>query len=86
MLAAIRIAGTACFFIGEGIEKTPDSESGLGFKRFFSDLKKPRGYPLSLFIPEQADEIQFPRRSITRFGQLSNAVSAISETLWGIRI
>ena len=37
--AAIHIAGLACFFIIEGIEKTPDSESGLSFKRFFSDLK-----------------------------------------------
>ncbi|MBQ6465925.1 MAG: CPBP family intramembrane metalloprotease [Oscillospiraceae bacterium] len=39
--AAIHIAGLACFFIVEGIEKTPDSESGLSFKRFFPDLKKP---------------------------------------------
>ena len=39
--AAIHIAGLACFFIIEGIEKTPDSESGLSFKRFFPDLKKP---------------------------------------------
>ena len=38
--AAIHIAGLACFFIIEGVEKTPDSESGLSFKRFFSDLKK----------------------------------------------
>ena len=29
--AAIHIAGLACFFIIEGIEKTPDSESGLSF-------------------------------------------------------
>ena len=36
--AAIHIAGLACFFIIEGIEKTPDSESGLSFKRFFSLL------------------------------------------------
>jgi len=27
--AAIHAAGLACFFIIEGIEKTPDSESGL---------------------------------------------------------
>ena len=33
--AAIHVAGLACFFIIEGIEKTPDSESGLSFKRFF---------------------------------------------------
>ena len=39
--AAIHIAGLACFFLIEGIEKTPDSESGLSFKRFFPDLKKP---------------------------------------------
>ena len=38
--AAIHIAGLACFFLIEGIEKTPDSESGLSFKRFFPDLKK----------------------------------------------
>ena len=29
--AATHIAGLACFFIIEGIEKTPDSESGLSF-------------------------------------------------------
>ena len=48
--AAIHVAGLACFFIIEGIEKTPDSESGLSFKRFFSDLKKPGVIPLILFI------------------------------------
>ena len=48
--AVIHIAGLACFFIIEGIEKTPDSESGLSFKRFFSDLKKPGVIPLILFI------------------------------------
>jgi len=48
--AAIHIAGLACFFIIEGIEKTPDSESGLSFKRFFSDLKKPWVIPLILFM------------------------------------
>lgn len=36
--AAIHIAGLACFFLVEGIEKTPDAESGLSFKRFFPDL------------------------------------------------
>ena len=46
--AAIHIAGLACFFIIEGMEKTPDSESGLSFKRFFSDLKKPGVLPLIL--------------------------------------
>ena len=48
--AAVHIAGLACFFIVEGIEKTPDSESGLSFKRFFSDLKKPGILPLILFM------------------------------------
>ena len=48
--AAIHIAGLACFFIIEGIEKTPDSESGLSFKRFFSDLKKPGVLLLILFL------------------------------------
>ncbi len=48
--AAIHIAGLACFFIIEGMEKTPDSESGLSFKRFFSDLKKPGVIPLILFM------------------------------------
>lgn len=48
--AAIHIAGLACFFIIEGIEKTPDSESGLSFKRFFPDLKKPGVIPLILLM------------------------------------
>ena len=48
--AVIHIAGLACFFIIEGIEKTPDSESGLSFKRFFSDLKKAGVIPLILFM------------------------------------
>ena len=48
--AAIHIAGLACFFLIEGIEKTPDSESGLSFKRFFSDLKKPGVLLLILFM------------------------------------
>ena len=48
--AAIHVAGLACFFIIEGIEKTPDSESGLSFKRFFSDLKKPGVIPLILLM------------------------------------
>ena len=48
--AAIHIAGLAGFFLVEGIEKTPDSESGLSFKRFFSDLKKPGVIPLILFM------------------------------------
>ena len=48
--AAIHIAGLACFFIIEGVEKTPDSESGLSFKRFFADLKKPGVIPLILLM------------------------------------
>ncbi len=48
--AVIHIAGLACFFIVEGIEKTPDSESGLSFKRFFPDLKKPGVLLLILFM------------------------------------
>lgn len=48
--AAIHAAGLACFFIIEGIEKTPDSESGLSFKRFFSDLKKTWVIPLIIIM------------------------------------
>ncbi len=48
--AAIHAAGLACFFIIEGVEKTPDSESGLSFKRFFSDLKKPGVIPLIILM------------------------------------
>ena len=48
--AAIHIAGLACFFVIEGVEKTPDSESGLSFKRFFSDLKNPGVIPLILLM------------------------------------
>ena len=48
--AAIHIAGLAGFFIIEGIEKTPDAESGLSFKRFFPDLKKPGVLSLILFM------------------------------------
>lgn len=33
--------GIAFFFIVEAVTKTPDSESGLRFKTFFADLKKP---------------------------------------------
>ena len=47
---AIHAAGLACFFLIEGIEKTPDSESGLSFKRFFPDLKKPGVIPLILLM------------------------------------
>ena len=38
--ASIHIAGLACFFIIEGIEKMPDDESGLSFKRFFAPQKR----------------------------------------------
>ena len=48
--AVIHIAGLACFFVIEGVEKTPDSASGLSFKRFFSDLKKPGIIPLILLM------------------------------------
>ena len=48
--AAMHIAGLACFFVIEGIEKTPDAQSGLSFKRFFSDLKKPGVLLLILFM------------------------------------
>ncbi len=48
--AVIHIAGLAGFFLIEGIEKTPDAESGLSFKRFFSDLKKPGVLLLILFL------------------------------------
>jgi len=48
--AVIHAAGLAGFFIVEGMEKTPDSESGLSFKRFFSDLKKPGVIPLILLM------------------------------------
>ena len=39
--AALLIVGLASFFAVEAVAKTPDAESGLSFKRFFSDLKKP---------------------------------------------
>ncbi len=48
--AVIHIAGLACFFVIEGVEKTSDSESGLSFKRLFSDLKKPGVMPLILLM------------------------------------
>ena len=43
--AAIDVAGLACFFLVEGMEKTPESESGLSFKRFFPDLKSRACFP-----------------------------------------
>ncbi len=48
--AAVHAAGLAGFFLVEGVEKTPDAESGLSFKRFFSDLKKPGAIPLILIL------------------------------------
>ena len=48
--AVIHAAGLAGFFVIEGMEKTPDSESGLSFKRFFSDLKKRGVIPLILLM------------------------------------
>ena len=48
--AVIHVAGLAGFFVVEGMEKTPDSESGLSFKRFFPDLKKPGVIPLILVM------------------------------------
>ena len=48
--AAIHIAGLAGFVIIEGIEKTPDALSGLSFRRFFPDLKKPGVIPLILLV------------------------------------
>lgn len=47
---ALIIAGIAFFFIVEAVEKTPDSESGLSFPRFFKDLMKPGVIPLILFM------------------------------------
>ena len=39
--AALILTGLALFFIVEAVAKTPDAESGLRFKTFFSDVKKP---------------------------------------------
>ena len=36
------IVGIVLFFVVEAVEKTPDSESGLRFKTFLDDLKKPQ--------------------------------------------
>lgn len=36
------IVGIALFFVVEAVKKTPDSESGLRFKTFLDDLKKPQ--------------------------------------------
>ncbi|MDO4549518.1 MAG: type II CAAX endopeptidase family protein [Clostridia bacterium] len=35
------LVGIAFFFIVEAVEKTPPAESGLRFKTFFADIKKP---------------------------------------------
>lgn len=48
--AALLIVGLASFFVVEAVAKTPDAESGLSFKRFFSDLKKPGVIPLILLM------------------------------------
>ena len=47
---ALIIAGIAFFFIVEAVAKTPDAESGLSFKRFLPDLKKPGVIPLILMM------------------------------------
>ena len=48
--SALIIAGIAFFFIVEAVAKTKDSDSGLSFPRFFTDLKKPGVVPLILFM------------------------------------
>ena len=47
---ALIISGIAFFFIEEAVSKTPDAISGLSFKRFFPDLKKPGVIPLILIM------------------------------------
>ncbi len=42
------LVGIAFFFIAEAVAKTPPAESGLQFKTFFTDLKKPGVLPLVL--------------------------------------
>ncbi len=39
--SALIVSGIAFFFIAEALAKTPDAESGLSFRRFLPDLKKP---------------------------------------------
>ena len=46
--SALIVVGIAFFFIVEAVAKTKDSESGLSFPRFFTDLKKPGVIPLIL--------------------------------------
>ena len=47
---ALIISGIAFFFIAEAVAKTPDASSGLSFRRFLPDLKKPGVIPLILFM------------------------------------
>lgn len=42
------LVGIAFFFIAEAVEKTSDVESGLRFKTFMSDIRKPWVIPLAL--------------------------------------
>ena len=48
--SALIISGIALFFVVEAVMKTPDAESGLSFRRFFPDLKKPGVIPLIGFM------------------------------------
>ncbi len=48
--SALIVVGIAFFFIVEAAAKTKDSESGLSFPRFFTDLKKPGVIPLILLM------------------------------------
>ena len=48
--SALIISGIAFFFIAEAVAKTPDAVSGLSFRRFFPDLKKPGVIPLILIM------------------------------------
>ena len=47
---ALIISGIAFFFIVEAVAKTSDAESGLSFRRFFPDMKKPGVIPLILIM------------------------------------
>lgn len=44
------IVGIVFFFIAEHVEKTPNAESGLRFKTFFADIKKP-GVIIWMLLP-----------------------------------
>ena len=48
--SALVLSGIAFFFIAEAVAKTPDALSGLSFRRFFPDLKKPGVIPLILIM------------------------------------